>query len=102
MTRRPAQHGDTIMPKPLAIAGASHAPPQYADALMSTQETAEMTGLSERTLERKRLDGTGPRFVKLGRRTLYRRGDVLAWVQANTHDSTSAATVAAQREGKAA
>jgi predicted DNA-binding transcriptional regulator AlpA len=72
------------------------------DSLLSEAQTCELTGLAERTLQRKRLDGTGPRFVKLGRRVLYRRADVLAWIAANTHDSTSAVTVAAQRDGRAA
>ena len=72
------------------------------DALLSEAQTCALTGLAERTLQRKRLDGTGPRFVRLGRRILYRRNDVLAWIAANTHDSTSAATVAAQRAGRVA
>lgn len=80
--------------------GRGTAPPTLDfDMLLSEQETSALTGLAERTLQRKRLDGTGPKFVKLGRRVLYRRRNVLAWIDANTHDSTSAATVAAQRSG---
>ena len=45
--------------------------------------------LSPRTLERKRLDGTGPRFVKAGRRVLYRSADIEAWAEAHTFGSTS-------------
>lgn len=67
------------------------------DILLSEAETCALTGLADRTLQRKRLDGTGPNFVKLGRRVLYRRRDVLAWIEANTFASTSAVTVAAQR-----
>ena len=65
-------------------------------------EHQRMAHVAPRTLQRKRLDGTGPMFVKLGRRVLYRRRHVLAWIEANTHDSTSAATVAGQRGGRAA
>jgi predicted DNA-binding transcriptional regulator AlpA len=72
------------------------------DMLLSEAETCALTGLADRTLQRKRLDGTGPKFVKLGRRILYRRRNVLAWIEANTYDSTSAVTVAAQRAGGAA
>lgn len=75
------------------------ATPPDLDALLSEAQTHQLTGLAPRTLQRKRLDGTGPRFVKLGRRVLYRRRDVLAWIAANTHASTSAVTVAAQRNG---
>jgi predicted DNA-binding transcriptional regulator AlpA len=77
--------------------GGAAAPQADPDRLLDEAETCKLTGLSARTLQRMRLDGSGPRFAKLGRRILYRRGDVLAWVTANTHDSTSAATVAAQR-----
>lgn len=72
------------------------------ESLLSEAATCDLTGLAERTLQRKRLDGSGPRFVKLGRRVLYRRADVLAWIAANTHASTSAVTVAAQPAGGAA
>ena len=54
-------------------------------------EAAELLRLSPRTLERKRLDGTGPRFVKAGRRVLYRRADIEAWTEAHTFVSTSEA-----------
>lgn len=84
-------------------AGRAGRPPVPAeDFLLSECETSALTGLAERTLQRKRLDGTGPRFAKLGRRIFYRRRDVLAWIEANTHASTSAATVAAERDGRAA
>ena len=71
------------------------------DALLNQTACSAFVGLADRTLERMRLDGTGPKFVRLGRRVLYRRRDVLAWVAANTHTSTSAETVAAQRAGRA-
>lgn len=61
-----------------------------AEAFFLTQsEAAEFLRLSPRTLERKRLDGTGPRFVKAGRRVLYRRTDIEAWTEAHTYASTS-------------
>ncbi|WP_237051373.1 helix-turn-helix transcriptional regulator [Magnetospirillum sp. ME-1] len=52
-------------------------------------ETAEILRLSPRTLERHRLTGTGPKFVKAGRRVFYRPSDIDAWVEANTFASTS-------------
>ena len=57
--------------------------------LLTQPETAEKTRLSERTLERHRLTGTGPKFVRLGRRVLYRREDVEEWIAANICSSTS-------------
>lgn len=54
-------------------------------------QAAELLCLSGRTLERYRLEGNGPKFVKAGRRVLYRRSDLEAWLQANTFTSTSEA-----------
>lgn len=52
-------------------------------------EAAQVLRLSERTLERMRVDGNGPRFVKAGRRVLYRRTEIEAWAEARTFASTS-------------
>ena len=61
--------------------------------LLTQPETAEVTRLSERTLERHRLAGTGPAFVRLGRRVFYRREDLEAWIADCTHRSTCEADV---------
>lgn len=53
------------------------------------REAAETLRLSDRTLERMRLDGTGPKFMKAGRRVLYRYSDLEAWLQERTYQSTS-------------
>jgi excisionase family DNA binding protein len=55
---------------------------------LTQQEAAEILRLSERTLERHRLSGDGPPFVKLGRRVVYRRADIEAWTRANNRLST--------------
>ena len=68
--------------------------------LLTQQEAAEETRLSERTLERHRLAGTGPKFVRLGRRVLYRRQDVEEWIAANICRSTSEADAMAGGCGK--
>jgi predicted DNA-binding transcriptional regulator AlpA len=47
--------------------------------------------LPERTQERRRYEGTGPKFVKAGRRVLYKRSDIEDWFAANTFSSTSEA-----------
>jgi predicted DNA-binding transcriptional regulator AlpA len=56
---------------------------------LTQQEVADHLRLSPRTLERHRLTGTGPKFVKIGRRVVYRRQDIEAWAGANTFGSTS-------------
>ena len=58
-------------------------------SLISCNDLALHLGLSRRTLERFRLEGTGPAFVKLGRRVAYRPIDVAAWVEARVVRSTS-------------
>jgi hypothetical protein len=50
---------------------------------------AEFLGLSERTMERLRLEGRGPVFCKFGPRVMYRWRDVLAWADAQRRTSTS-------------
>ena len=59
--------------------------------LWTPDETAEVLRTSPRTLERRRLDGTGPKFVKLGRRVLYRPEDVDTYVSEHTVSNTAEA-----------
>jgi excisionase family DNA binding protein len=57
--------------------------------LINTQEAAERTGLSPRTLETLRLRGGGPAFIKLGRSVRYELSALEAWIDANRSASTS-------------
>jgi len=57
--------------------------------LLNQREASGLLRLSTRTLERLRLTGNGPRFVKLGRRVLYRNGDLLEWIANRVVRSTS-------------
>lgn len=61
------------------------------DTLLIAAEAAELLRLSQRTLERHRTAGTGPRFVRLGRAIRYRRGDLIDFVERCAHQSTSEA-----------
>lgn len=60
---------------------------------LTTIEVAEMLRLSRRTLERMRVEGTGPRYLKAGpgkrSRVLYREADVVAWIDRFQFGSTS-------------
>jgi excisionase family DNA binding protein len=60
-------------------------------ALIPQGAVAQRLGISERTLERKRCDGTGPRFVKCGRAVRYRESDIEEWLESQTVRSTSEA-----------
>ena len=60
---------------------------------LTTIEVAEMLRISRRTLERMRVEGTGPRYLKVGpgkrSRVLYRQGDVEEWIARFHYGSTS-------------
>ncbi|ERI14389.1 helix-turn-helix transcriptional regulator [Brucella cytisi] len=56
-----------------------------------TVEAARLLGLSPRTLEKHRCDGTGPIYHKLGGRVVYTVADLQAWIDAAARLSTSEA-----------
>lgn len=58
--------------------------------LFDQTELAKELGLSERSLERYRLLGNGPRYVRVGLRLIrYREEDVEAWINQSLRTSTS-------------
>jgi len=56
---------------------------------LTEQHVAELTELSVRTLQKWRLTGEGPVFVKLGRAVRYREEDIDAFLEACARRSTS-------------
>jgi Helix-turn-helix domain len=64
-------------------------------ALLDTRDLAERltppsgNGPSSRTLERWRSEGSGPAFVKVGRRALYRETDVEQWLEQQRRSFTT-------------
>ena len=64
-----------------------------AVSYFDTKEAADFLRLSPRTLERMRVEGAGPKFLKAGRgiraKVLYREEDLRSWVEAITYGSTS-------------
>ncbi len=56
---------------------------------LSTQDAARHLGLSKSTLEKTRLTGTGPRYLKLGRLVRYRIDDLEEWLSERLVTSTS-------------
>ncbi len=57
--------------------------------LLTTQQAAKITGLSEAWFERKRWEGGGPPYVKFDRAVRYKESDLAAWIDAHTQQSTS-------------
>jgi predicted site-specific integrase-resolvase len=61
-------------------------------ALVMTEETAaDALGLSARTLQRWRVEGRGPSFVKFGKRVGYTEDALRRYVEASERTSTSQA-----------
>ena len=56
---------------------------------LNTREAADHLGLSTRTLDRYRVSGDGPVFIKFGGRVRYLREDLDAWARTRRRKSTS-------------
>jgi predicted DNA-binding transcriptional regulator AlpA len=59
--------------------------------MLDVQAAARLIGLSVATLAKMRCMGGGPPFVKAGRRVLYRRADIKAWLDARRVNNTTEA-----------
>ena len=56
---------------------------------LNTREAAAHLGLSTRTLDRYRVSGDGPVFLKFGGRVRYLREDLDGWARSRRRRSTS-------------
>jgi predicted DNA-binding transcriptional regulator AlpA len=75
--------------KPIGVSGL-----REIDELWTPKQVAEHFDLSVATLQRQRTEGTGLKFIKLGkRRVAYRALDVQAWVERRVAQSTADARV---------
>ena len=50
------------------------------EELTAPEKVAKQLGVTAQTLANWRSEGSGPRFVKVGRLVYYRRSDVSAWL----------------------
>lgn len=57
-------------------------------SLLTQAETSTLLRINVRTLERWRIDGSGPRFVKLGRQVLYERDELAEHIRRNRREFT--------------
>jgi hypothetical protein len=60
-----------------------------AKEYMTCVQAAQLLSLSPRTLEKFRVQGSGPVFRKFGRRVIYSRRDLEYWAQSRQCVSTS-------------
>lgn len=56
---------------------------------LTTEAAATYVGLSSASLEKYRVTGNGPPFLKLGRRVVYDRRDLDDWLENHRRRSTS-------------
>jgi predicted DNA-binding transcriptional regulator AlpA len=56
---------------------------------LKVKDAADYTGLSISTLNKMRLTGDGPIFIKAGRAVIYDAADLDAWLAARRRRSTS-------------
>ena len=66
---------------------------QTSEAYLTTSEAGGLLRLSPRTLERMRVSGNGPAYLKVGpgkrAKVLYKSSDVLSWLTSFSFQSTS-------------
>ena len=68
--------------------------------ILRTPAAATYIGLSESTLEKKRLSADGPRFVRLGGRAVgYDIADLDVWLDAQRNESSDVSPTAARQAG---
>jgi len=68
----------------MSLNDTEHNSPRY----LSTKQAAMYVGLSPCTLNRMRVTGEGPRYAKAGRRVVYDRADLDAWIDARKRSFT--------------
>lgn len=80
-------------------------PTAASTALLSTAAVATLLGLRPQTLRKWRLEGRGPRYVRLGEtllsRVTYRFVDLQDWLAERTYASTTEETASKQERGVA-
>lgn len=59
------------------------------DKLLTTQQAAEMLGLSPNTLNQWRNLKRGPRFVKISKCVRYSEAEILSYIEQQTRERTS-------------
>ena len=61
------------------------------DALFPEKRAASFLGVSAKSLQKWRVTGTGPAYVRISARCIrYRRVDLVAWIAARVKTSTAA------------
>jgi predicted DNA-binding transcriptional regulator AlpA len=59
------------------------------EALLTEAQVSQILGRGVPALQKDRVAGTGPQFIKMGRLVRYRPSDVQAWLAERVRQSTS-------------
>lgn len=62
---------------------------EYLDGLIDETTAADFLCQSVRTIQKWRVTGYGPKFVKSGRSIRYRRRDLMVWTNSRCRSSTT-------------
>jgi len=60
----------------------------FQNEYMSTQQLADMWGVKRATVQKWRTLGTRPVYIKLGRRVIYRKTDIISYERNRTYRGT--------------
>ncbi|UYC12859.1 helix-turn-helix domain-containing protein [Xanthomonas sp. CFBP 8445] len=63
-------------------------------ARLKGPDAARHLGISVSTLEKMRVEGRGPRYVKIGGRVFYRRADLDAYIEGSVVETTDSRALA--------
>jgi hypothetical protein len=69
----------------------------HNDTVFDAAAAADFTGLAVATLAKLRCVGGGPAYLKLGRKVLYRRSDLVEWLHARRVANTTEAALSLPR-----
>ena len=56
---------------------------------LDVRQAAELIGLSKSYLDKMRMTGKGPDYLRVGARVVYRRRDIEAWFDKHVQSSTA-------------
>lgn len=63
----------------------------FSHAKLRTPQAAEFAGLATSTLEKLRVSGQGPAYIKVGKAVIYDVADIEEWLATKRRRSTSVA-----------
>jgi excisionase family DNA binding protein len=72
--------------------------PKKVEALLTTKEAAGFLRISKSYLDKLRVYGGGPKFLRFGRKILYRQSELNLWAEQRSFGSTSEYIVGALKQ----